>query len=209
MPPRSQGRWFALDVAQPRAHRAAYIDPVNRSESMMSKVLVVAYSYTGTSRRLAQLLAGLQQWTLAEVREVRPRSGVAGTWRCLMDSVFRRCPQIRYDGPNPGDFNAVVLVSPIWAYRLAGPMRSFVASQHASLRDVAVISVMGESGAPNAVAEVSRLTGRTPLMNAAFKTREVDDGSCAGRLQAFGKAVQEAEDSSLVVRPSTWSPQSA
>ena len=172
----------------------------------MSKVLAVVYSYTGTSRRLAQLLVAQQQWTLAEVREARPRSGFVGTWRCLMDSFFRRCPEIRYDGPNPSEFDAVVLVSPIWAYRLAGPMRSFVASQHASLRDVVVISVMGGSGAPNAVAEVSRLIGRPPLMNAAFKAREVEGGSCAGRLQAFGKAVQEARDSSLAVRPSTWSP---
>ena len=59
-----------------------------------------------------------------------------------------------------------------------------------------MISVMGESGAPK-----SRPTGRPPLMNAAFKTREVEDGSCAGRLQAFGKAVQEAKDSSLVRSP--------
>ena len=88
-------------------------------------------------------------------------------------------------------------------------MRSFVAAQRASLRDVAVISVMGGSGAPNAVAEVSRLIGRPPLMDAAFKTREVEDGSYAARLQAFGKSVQEAKDSSLVVRPSTWSPQAA
>ena len=79
----------------------------------------------------------------------------------------------------------------------------------ASLRDFGVISVMGESGASNAVAEVTRLIGHPPLMNAAFKSHEVADGSCAGRLQAFGKAVQQARDSSLVVRPSTWSPQAA
>ena len=79
----------------------------------------------------------------------------------------------------------------------------------ASLRDFGVISVMGESGASNAVAEVTRLIGRPPLMNAAFKSREVADDSCGGQLQAFGKAVQQARDSSLVVRPSTWSPQAA
>ena len=50
----------------------------------------------------------------------------------------------------------------------------------ASLRDFGVISVMGESGASNAVAEVTRLIGRPPLMNAAFKSREVADGSCRG-----------------------------
>ncbi len=175
----------------------------------MSKILAVVYSYTGTSRRLAQLLVAQRQWTLAEVRDAFPRSGVGGTSRCLLDSIFRRCPEIRYDGPNLDEFDAVVLISPIWAYRLAGPMRSFVAAQRASLRDVAVISVMGGSGAPNAVAKVTRLIGRPPLTNAAFTSREVEDGSCAGRLQAFGRAVQEARDSSLVVRPSTWSPRAA
>ena len=175
----------------------------------MSKILVVAYSYTGTSRRLAQLLVAQQHWTLGEVRDARPRSGAAGTWRCLLDSLFRRRTEIRYDGPNPGEFDAVVLVSPIWVYRLAGPMRSFVAAQRASLRDVAMISVMGGSGAPNAVEEVHRLIGRPSLMNAAFNTREVEDGSCATRLQAFGTAVQEAEDRLLVGRPPTWFPQAA
>ena len=58
-----------------------------------------------------------------------------------------------------------MLISPIWAYRLAGPMRSFVASQRAFLRDVAVISVMREGRAPNAVAEATQLIGRPPLMN--------------------------------------------
>ena len=175
----------------------------------MSKILAVVYSYTGTSRRLAQLLAAQQQWPLGEVRDARPRSGSAGTARCLLDSLFHRCPEIRYEGPNPTEFDAVVLISPIWAYRLAGPMRSFVEELSASLRNVAMISVMGESGAPNAIAEVTRLIGRPPLLNAAFKSREVEDGSCAGRLQAFGRAVQESGDSSLVVRPSIWSPQAA
>ena len=175
----------------------------------MSKILAVVYSYTGTSRRAAQLLVAQQQWALAEVRDARPRGGIAGTSRCLLDSLFRRRPEIRYDGPNPNEFDAVVLISPIWAQRLAGPMRSFVATHRASLRDVAVISVMGGSGAPNAVAEVTRLVGRPPLINAAFTSREVEDGSCAGRLQAFGRAVQEARDTPLVVRPPTWSPRAA
>ena len=55
----------------------------------MSKVLVVVYSYTGTSRRLAQLLATLQQWQVGEVRDAKPRSG---NWRCIVDSLLHRMP---------------------------------------------------------------------------------------------------------------------
>lgn len=175
----------------------------------MSRILVIAYSFTGTSKRVAELLVGINQWTLGEIRDVRPRKGAGGNLRCLLDSLFRRHPEIHYSGPDPSGFDAVVLVSPIWAYRLAGPMRSFVAAHRSSLGDVAVVSVMGESGAPNAVAEVSGLLGRPTLMDAAFKTSEVEDGSCAVRLQGFAKAVEEAEGASQTARPFVWSARTA
>jgi hypothetical protein len=171
----------------------------------MSNVLVVVYSYTGTSRRLAQLLAAQQQWTLGEVRDAQPR---AGNWRCVLDSLLRRRPEIVYEGPDPGDFAAVVLVAPVWVLRLAGPMRTFVATRCAELHDVAMISVMGGKGAPNAVAEVTRLLGRAPLLDATFTAREIEDGSAAGRLQAIGDAIQQAENRAAdVVRPAVWSAQ--
>ena len=158
----------------------------------MTKILVVVYSYTGTSRRVAQLLRARQGWEVAEIAEVRPRSGAFGNMRCLLDSLFRRCPAIRYDGPLPRGFDTVVLVSPIWGQQLAGPMRSFVTRRRDHLPDVAVVSVMGGSGAPNAVAEIGRIIGRAPILSTALSTREVDDGSCVERLHRFCTAVWQA-----------------
>ena len=173
----------------------------------MNKILVVVYSYTGTSRKVAQLLCSQQGWPMAEIAETRPRAGALGSFRCLLDSLFGRHPAIRYDGPRTKDFDAVVLVSPIWGQCLAGPMRSFVGTRRHHLPDVAVVSVMGGSGAPHAVAEISRLIGRAPILDTAFTTREVDDGSFATRLQAFGTAVRNAEGAQSVVRPAVLSPQ--
>ncbi|WPG41386.1 flavodoxin [Variovorax sp. EBFNA2] len=174
----------------------------------MNNVLVIVYSYTGTSRRAAELLCSQQGWPLAEITDVRSRSGALGSWRCVLDSFFRRQPAIHYDGPPPSDFDAVVLVSPIWMLQLAGPMRSFVARQRNRLPDVAVLSVMGGQGAPNAAAEIGRLLGRAPILSCAVTMREVDDGSCAARVQAFGTAVGGAQNASDAVRPVALSPQS-
>ena len=159
----------------------------------MNKVLVVVYSYTGTSRRVAQLLCSQQGWRLEEIAEVRARRGASGRLRCLLDSLFRRRPRISYDGPPPRDFDVVVLVSPIWGLHLAGPMRSFVARRRDHLPEVAVVSVMGGRGAPNAVAEIGRIVGRAPILSTAFTKREVDNSSFATRLQAFGTAVRGME----------------
>ena len=152
----------------------------------MDTILVVCYSYTGTTRALAQLLCSHHGWPLAELVEEHPRSGAMGTLRCVLDSMLRRHPAVRYVGPDPGDFHTVVLMAPIWVYRLAGPMRTFIADHRDALRRVAVIVTMGSAGASNAVLEVSHVLGRTPILTEAFRARDGEDGRCTSRLIAVG-----------------------
>jgi flavodoxin len=175
----------------------------------MDKILVVVYSYTGTSRRLGHMLCSQLGWPSGKIVEIDERAGPTGTLRCLADSLLRRRPSIRYEGPDPRDFDAVVLITPIWAWRLAGPMRSFVAGQGDALKQVAVLSVMASEGGPNAVAEIGRMLGRAPVLAAAFKSREVDDGSCAERLEAFGRALQSIRIDGAPVRAAELSPYAA
>jgi hypothetical protein len=167
----------------------------------MSNVLVVFYSLTGTSRNLAKILCMQQDWHMGEVTEAGGRASAWGNLRCVFESVLRLRPSVRYSGPAPEDFAIVVLVSPIWLMRLAGPMRSFVANFRKRLPEVAVVSVMGGSGEPDAPAEIARLVGRAPVLSTTFTAREVQDGSCAARLQAFGTALANAQDSQEIVRP--------
>jgi hypothetical protein len=152
----------------------------------MDSILVVCYSHTGTSRRAAQLLCSHHGWPLGEIREVASR----GNLRCVLDSLLRRRPEIRYDGPDPGDFRTVVLIAPIWMYRLAGPMRTFVAREKDKLRRVAVIATMNAGGATNAFAEVADILGHGVMRRMAIHARAIEDGSGTGDLIDFGAALQ-------------------
>lgn len=161
----------------------------------MSKILVVSYSWTGTCKQVAKLLCAQQSgWQAAEIRLEQPRTGRSGYWRCVLDSLLRRRPAILYDGPAPEDFEAVVLVSPIWAFSLAGPMRSFVSTRRNRLPDVAVVSVMGGAGAGHAVREVEQMMGRLSVLDAAFTMQEVEDGSATLGLREFGDTLRKLED---------------
>lgn len=174
----------------------------------MGKILVVTYSFTGTGARLTELLCRSRDWASAQVVEQRPRR-VLVTLRCAVESLFRLRPPIRYEGPDPGEFDLVVLVAPIWLYRLASPMRSFVASFRGSLRKVAVIAVMGGKGGQNAPAEVGRILDRAPVLSAAFTMREVDDGSYAPRVLALAAAIEAATQLKGELRPHVLSPETA
>ncbi len=172
----------------------------------MNKVLVVFYSRTGTSRQLASLLAESKGWAVGEITDARPGRG---DWRCVLDSLLVRRPPIRYQGPPPEQFDAVVLAAPIWMYRLAGPMRSFVAQYREGLRTVAVMTSMGSRGAPNAVAEIADILGRSPVFAVAFTDREIQSGQCAPRLAGFAEAVDKAAGGGEPLRPATLSPSAA
>lgn len=76
-------------------------------------------------------------------------------------------------------------------------------------RRVAVLSVMGGEGATQAFAEIAALCGSTPVLAAAVTQREADDGSCAGRLQSFGTAIQGAPGSAAPVRAAELSTQAS
>jgi flavodoxin len=158
----------------------------------MDAIAVVSYSYTGVSRRVAGLLASHHGWPIGEVRDATPRRGALGDVRCVLDSLLRRRPEIRYDGPDPEWFRTVVIVSPLWAWRLAGPMRSFVAQHHDRMRRVAQVTTMNAGGATNAIAEVAALLGRPPVLTAQFTAREIEDGTGTGRLLRFGDALVAA-----------------
>lgn len=166
----------------------------------MDSILVVCYSHSGVSRRAARLLCSHHGWPLGEISEPKSR----GMARCVLDSLLRRRPEIRYQGPDPADFRTVVLVSPIWMYRLAGPMRSFVVDHKAGLGRVAAIATMNSGGASNAFGEIARLLGHRLVDAAAFTAREIEDGSGTARLLAFGDALQPGSTASQPVRRPAW-----
>lgn len=150
----------------------------------MAEVLVVHFSRSGHCRTLARALCQKHGWDLGEVQYL---AGAQSYGRCARDALFRREPEIRYAGPNPSRFRAVVLVSPIWCWRLCPPMRRFIRSMHGKLGNVAVLSCMGGSGAANAVAEVERLIRRPVVASLALRQDEVD----TGRLDALDGFVEQ------------------
>jgi len=166
----------------------------------MDSILVVNYSFTGVSRRAAQLLCSHHGWPLGTIVEDAPRNGL----RCVLDSLLRRHPAIRYEGPPPGDFRTVVLVSPIWMLRLAGPMRSFAREHRDALQRVAVVTVMGARGASNAVAEIAAILGHPPIAATAFTQGALEDGTATTPLLAFGEALQPGSAATQHAMQPAW-----
>lgn len=130
---------------------------------MIRPTLLVYYSMSGHTRTLADELRASLDADVEEIREPRVRHGLSGVLRALIDAIARRKPPIDPPHKDPGDYGLLVLGGPVWAGRMASPVRTYAQRYGREARRVAFFCTEGGSGAEQAFAELQRFCGRAPV----------------------------------------------
>ena len=156
----------------------------------MDSMLVVVYSEAGLARAVARQLNAEHGWPVGEVHDLRAHPEEPGLLRPLLDSLLLRSAPISYDGPAPGDFRTVVLVTPMLAGHVPAPIRAFLVEYREALRRVAIVSILKTEDAVSAVPEVAQLLGHAPIHNATFTAAELSEGGGCVRVTQFGEFLQ-------------------
>jgi menaquinone-dependent protoporphyrinogen IX oxidase len=137
------------------------------------KVLIVYYSRTGRTRRLAARLAREFSAPMVCIGEQHHRLGTAGWLRSLFEATFRLEPEIARLRRVIDDYDLVLIGTPVWGRQLASPVRSFARQYGHRVRQVAFFCTMGCSGQPSAFADLQRELRRAPQATLALSEDEV------------------------------------
>lgn len=175
-----------------------------RSRHIMEAVLIVYYSRTGTACQVAQRLAAQSGWALAEVGDRRPRAGFSGDARCVLENVLRMRASYRYEGPALDGFEQVIVIAPVWAGRLASPMRTFLADRLPFPARLSAVCVMAARGAFNAIEEIARLTSTLPAPVLALLQRDVASGLSQDAISGFIDQVRATASREASRRRAAW-----
>jgi len=84
-----------------------------------SKALVVYYSRTGTTRRLAEVLAKALQADIEPVIDTKKRSGTLGYLRSVVEALQKRGAPIEPMRTDPRSYDLVVIGTPVWAWSVS------------------------------------------------------------------------------------------
>ncbi|WP_020648790.1 flavodoxin family protein [Solimonas variicoloris] len=166
----------------------------------MKDNLVVFYSRSGHTRRLAQLLAVRLDADLDEIHELNPRRGLLGLARCLYDVLFGREPPITAATEPPQTYARVIVGGPVWADHVAGPVRSYLTRHADELRRVAFFCSCAHGGG-QALADMASLCEREPDAVLAVTEAEFERGAAAA-IDAFVSALQQAAAAQTLTAPS-------
>jgi hypothetical protein len=153
--------------------------------------LIVFYSLSGRSRQVAEWLAAGLNADMAEIVEMEPRDfETRGIFKSLFDSYLRRKPAIRPMAKAAGRYDRVILVSPVWAARIAGPARTWLNAEGRNAKVLGLALQSGEGLAyPKVLAEFEAAVGRKP--DALLTVSEADHGNkvAEAKVAAFARGI--------------------
>lgn len=150
------------------------------------RTLIVYYSRTGTTQRVATTLA--QRFNAETVEILCPRYG-PGVFRYLRagyDSVKGHLPPIEVEPVAMEACDLLLLGGPIWTSHPALPLRSFLAEAKKFPRRIALfLTYGGQSDSEVAFDEISAVLPNPPEACIALRAPDVLDGSYISALDAF------------------------
>ena len=129
---------------------------------MNTHALIAYYSMSGHTRTVAHELRDVMAGDIEEITEPHPRHGIIGVVRALVDAVAKREPPIQPAKGDPRNYDVLLVGGPVWAGRMASPVRSYVKRYGAAAPHLAFFCTEGGRGSDTAFADLASLCGRKP-----------------------------------------------
>ncbi len=127
-----------------------------------SKTLVLYFSRMGYVRKKAYEYANENRAAICEVKATERTEGTLGFWWCGRFGMHGWAMNIQDLEVNPAAYDRVVICTPIWVFRICGPIRQLCRQLNGKIKNVSYIVVHYEKfDFFSAAAEMDQLLGVT------------------------------------------------
>lgn len=170
----------------------------------MKKNLVVFYSLTGTTRKLARKMAEMAPCDIEEIHETRSRNpkGLRGFVKSVFDVMAGRNSKIEELINDPINYDHIVIGTPVWAGQLASPIRAFFNKYNEDLKKVSFFCTYGGRGGIKTLHQMEKICGQPPHSSFAFSAEMIqDDAYLQDRLRDFVESWEKTTPKVTVSEP--------
>lgn len=137
------------------------------------RALVVSYSRTGTTKKIAESVVAAIDGELEEIIDRTKRSGLLGYLRSGYEAARSRVIPIGPAVRDPSTYDVVIVGTPIWNLSVSSPVRSYLHRHRGAFRNVAFFCTCGGRGGERAFAQMTEICGVTPVATLVVRDAEV------------------------------------
>jgi len=153
------------------------------------KSLVVFYSRTGVTKRVAGAIQTLLGCDVEEIVDLKKRGGLFGFIVAGKDAMLKKQTPIKPLEKNPADYDLVIIGTPVWAWTMSCATRTYIMQNKENFRNVAFFCTAGSSGIDSTFRHMEELSCKKPLAILGIMTKEVVKNQSQAKIQQFAKSL--------------------
>ena len=139
----------------------------------MKTCLVVYYSRSGVTARIAESLAQSCGADLERIQDSHSRLGTAGYLRSAWQAMRGLPGEIAPPSHNPAEYPFIVLGTPVWAGHMSAPMRAYILQKREHFRRVGLFCTMGGSGGQDVLTAMAAMCNKLPVAGLCVRQSDV------------------------------------
>ncbi|MCM8759092.1 MAG: hypothetical protein NC906_04890 [Candidatus Omnitrophica bacterium] len=140
---------------------------------MDKKILVVYYSRTGTTKKIAQEIAEFLSCDIEEIIDQKNRSGIKGFMSGGKDAMKRELTEIKPIEKDPANYDIIIIGTPVWAANMAPAVRTYIMQNREKFKNVAFFCTTGGTGVEKTFIEMDVAAKKQPIATFSATTSEV------------------------------------
>lgn len=153
------------------------------------RTLIVYYSLTGTTRKVAEQLSKRLRADMEEIVDKKKRSGILGSISANLDAFLKRSTGIGESKCFPGEYDLVLIGTPVWAFTITPAVRSYLEKYKNNLKKVAFFCTKGGSPGKPALFEMAKISGHKPAALLELNEKECKTAECLWKIEKFVKEI--------------------
>lgn len=153
------------------------------------KTLIIYYSRTGTTKKVAEILAQKTGAHTEQIIDIKNRDGPIGYIKAGKDATLKKLAKIQELKRNPQNYDIIIIGTPVWAWNITPAIRTYLHKNKEMLKDkrISFFCTMGGSGDKQSFAEMHKIIGKSPKATLTLLTKEVWNNNYETKLKEFIK----------------------
>lgn len=154
------------------------------------KTLVVYYSRTGNTRKVAEAISNAFKCDVEELADLTNRKGFIGWLFAGRDGMRKRLTKIKDVLKDLSSYDIVMIGGPVWSWNVCAPVRTFLNQYSDQIKDAAFFCTEGGAGGERAFRSMEEMLGKPPVATLVVREFEVKSGRFPEKVSRFVDAIR-------------------
>ena len=171
------------------------------------RILVVYYSRTGNTARVAKDLATRLGADIEDIRDIQHGPGFLGQLTGAFHALRQAPARIGTIQHDPTDYALTIVGTPVWVGQMSPAVRAYLRSVRERIQNVAFFVTSGDTDVNKLIPSVEAVTGRSMVARAGFNARELADVAVyQDKVSAFVESLNRSPTATGTVDDSSLRP---